>query len=511
MPTASAPPHPTIASLLRRGDLALRFLETADAARLSHEVRWVHSSDLADPTPFLSEGLVLLTTGRQFEGVDDDAYARYVGRLADRGVVGIGFGTEVVREGVPAPLIEACRAAAMPLFEVPYRTPFIAVARANAEEVAATSYARRTWALSAQGAIALAALRPDGLGATVSELARQLGAWVGLFDAAGELSRQHPAGGLDAGTATALRAEIGAVLRRGARAGSALRIGDTPFTLQTLGRGGHLRGVIAIGAGDLDREGRGVVTAVIAMAGLALEQHGDLARARGALRAGLVQSLQGEDSAAARRIARDVWGPMPEAPLAIAVTDAGAAWSDGVAEYLEVRADERRGALFFGRSEDGLVIVTPASRTGVLEDVAERFGCRIGVASPATYDTFTRTMDQARVARDRGDDGVTRFADVARAGILTALDTVDARALAAAALHPLVEFDRDRAAALRETVKAWLDADCSHEATARALGVHRHTVRARLATAEKVLGRDLTSFAVRAELWAAFQALDPDA
>ena len=60
-------------------------------------------------------------------------------------------------------------------------------------------------------------------------------------------------------------------------------------------------------------------------------------------------------------------------------------------------------------------------------------------------------------------------------------------------------------------MKAWLDADCSHEATARALGVHRHTVRARLATAEKVLGRDLTSFAVRAELWAAFQALDPDA
>ena len=56
----------------------------------------------------------------------------------------------------------------MPLFEVPYRTPFIAVARANAEAIAAQAYARRSWALAAQRAIALAALRPDGLGATVA-------------------------------------------------------------------------------------------------------------------------------------------------------------------------------------------------------------------------------------------------------------------------------------------------------------------------------------------------------
>ena len=31
---------------------------------------------------------MLLTTGRQFDGVTDDAYAPYVARLADRGVAG---------------------------------------------------------------------------------------------------------------------------------------------------------------------------------------------------------------------------------------------------------------------------------------------------------------------------------------------------------------------------------------------------------------------------------------
>ena len=136
-----------------------------------------------------------------------------------------------------------------------------------------------------------------------------------MFDAAGELSREHPAGGLDADDRRgAARARWAGCSRRGARAGSSLRIGGTPFSLQTLGRGGHLRGVIAIAAGDLDQEGRGVVTAVIAMAGLALEQQQGLSRARGALRAGLVQTLLADDPALARRIARELWGPLPAAP-----------------------------------------------------------------------------------------------------------------------------------------------------------------------------------------------------
>src|SRR6478609_6578889 len=355
----------TLRALLRRHELHLTLQgEESDLSpgALDQAVRWVHSSDLADPTPFLSEGLALLTTGRQFleAGDEPEVFHAYVHRLSARGVVALGFGTEVVRDGIPPALAAACRDERMPLFEVPYRTPFIAVARANAEAIAAQSYARRSWALAAQRAIALAALRPDGLGATLAELARQLDTWVGMYDAAGELVREHPVGGLDAEAVASLHSEVDTVLRRGARAGSALRLGDTPFTLQTLGRGGHLRGVIAMAVGDLDQEGRGVVTAVIAMAGLALEQQQGLNRARGELRAGLVQSLLTGKPGLARRIARDLWGPLPPAPLVVALTEPSAARSEAIAELLELRVDERRGTLFFGRIDDGLVIVVHA-------------------------------------------------------------------------------------------------------------------------------------------------------
>jgi purine catabolism regulator len=502
---------PTLRALLTRGDLRLVLSDEdhLEPATLDRAVRWVHSSDLVDPTPFLSEGLVLLTTGTQFQDAADEpgAYRSYVQRLAARGVVGLGFGTEVVRDGIPPALVDACRDERMPLFEVPYRTPFIAVARANAEAIAAQAYARRSWALAAQRAIALAALRPDGLGATVAELAKQLDTWVGMFDAAGELVREHPADGLDPATAEDLHHEVAGVLNRGARAGSSLRIGTTPFSLQTLGRGGHLRGVIAIAAGDLDQEGRGVVTAVIAMAGLALEQQQGLSRARGALRAGLVQTLLADDPALARRIARELWGPLPVAPIEVAVTDAAASRVDAIAELLELRVDEKRGSLFFGRGDDGLVLVVPAGERGAVEEVAERFGVRIGVSDPAGYDGFAAAAAQARVARDRGGAGVTPFGAVARSGVLSALSG-EARTLARAELAPLTDHDAAEGTQLVQTLQAWLDNDCSHEASARALGVHRHTVRTRLALIERVLGSDLSSFATRAELWAALRALD---
>ena len=79
---------PTLRALLTRADLRLTLADGGDleSGALDRAVRWVHSSDLADPTPFLSEGLVLLTTGTQFEDDPDGAgsYRAYVRRLSAR-------------------------------------------------------------------------------------------------------------------------------------------------------------------------------------------------------------------------------------------------------------------------------------------------------------------------------------------------------------------------------------------------------------------------------------------
>jgi len=508
-------PQPTLRALLARRELTLRLASREDELEpeaLDEPLRWVHSSDLIDPTPFLADELLLLTTGTQFVGVEEDAdrYREYVARLRARGVRGLGFGTEVVREGIPVGLADACRDARMPLFEVPYRTPFIALARANAEAIAAQGYARRTWALSAQRAISLAALRPDGLAATVAELARQLGAWVGLFDAAGTLTQSSAAEAPDAPDSdalAALTAEAGTVLRRGARAASTLEIAGQRVTLQTLGRGGHLRGLLAIVGAELDLEGRSVVTSVIAMAGLALEQNVGLDRARTALRTGLLHALLSNDPTLARRVSRELWGALPTAPVVVAVAAVAPARADAAADWLELRVAERRGALFYARSSEGLVIVLPASDNETLEQLAALFDAAVGASDPTDYPAFYRAHTQAVAAVRRAASGtVMLFADTTGGGVLAALDTLQARALADRRLAPLREYDAEHGAALTATVRRWLEHDARIDEAAQALGVHRHTVRARIAQAQRLLGVDLTSFPARAELWAALVA-----
>ncbi len=88
-------------------------------------VRWVHSTELLDPTPWLRGGELLLTTGLQLAGAKSQR--EFLARLADAEIAGLGFGTGFVHKRVPAALLGAARKRGLPLFEVPYELPFIAV------------------------------------------------------------------------------------------------------------------------------------------------------------------------------------------------------------------------------------------------------------------------------------------------------------------------------------------------------------------------------------------------
>lgn len=498
MAAAPAPAQPTLRALLRRRDLGLRLVSPADDlpdGALDHPLRWVHSSDLADPTPFLAEDLVLLTTGTQFD--DPAAIDAYVGRLADRGVRGLGFGTDVHRHGVPDELVAACAARGIPLFEVPYRIPFIAVARAHSEAIAAQAYARRSWALDAQRGLALAALRPRGLDAILAELGRRLDVWTGMFDAAGALVHTHPRDGLAAPARAELADHVADVLARGLETGQSLTVGDRTFMLFTVGRGGRLRGVIALATDSLDAEARTVVTSVIAMAGLTLEQGDQATRSRRRLHGQLLQALLADDPTLVRR----VLGALPTAPVVVGVAvDAPA---DALHEWWERRRAEQGTAVFVAESGDGVTMCVAAADEHVLDEVAERFGIRLGVSEPEAYDAFSRAHAQALTALRRpGPPGAVRYADAVDTSILGALATDEARLVAESRLAPLRDHDAATGAHLEETLRSWLTHDARAEQAASALGIHRHTLRSRVAHAAALLNLDLSSFPARAELWA---------
>lgn len=77
------------------------------------------------------------------------------------------------------------------------------------------------------------------------------------------------------------------------------------------------------------------------------------------------------------------------------------------------------------------------------------------------------------------------------------------RAFADALLAPLRAVDRTGTAELVESLRTWLAHHGQWEPAAARLGVHRHTLRKRIRRAADLLGRDLDSPGVRAELWLA--------
>jgi purine catabolism regulator len=104
-------------------ELGLKLLSGEESAR--GQVRWVHSTELVDPTPWLRGGELLLTTGLQLQGAK--AQRELIVRLSEHEIGGLGFGTGFAHKRLPAALADEARKRSFPLFEVPYELPFIAI------------------------------------------------------------------------------------------------------------------------------------------------------------------------------------------------------------------------------------------------------------------------------------------------------------------------------------------------------------------------------------------------
>jgi Purine catabolism regulatory protein-like family/PucR C-terminal helix-turn-helix domain/GGDEF-like domain len=111
----------TVESLI--AELGLELVSGQDSAKA--HVRWVHSTELVDPTPWLKGGELLLTTGIQLGR--PKVQHELIERLVEHEIAGLGFGTGFVHKRLPAALVNAARKRDFPVFEVPYELPFIAI------------------------------------------------------------------------------------------------------------------------------------------------------------------------------------------------------------------------------------------------------------------------------------------------------------------------------------------------------------------------------------------------
>ncbi|MET9394272.1 PucR family transcriptional regulator [Streptomyces sp. NPDC006624] len=491
MPDPAVPPTPPVAlpALLAREDLALRHIAGPSAPGVV--VHWVHTSEMADPYPYLLGGELLLTAGVHVpEGAGPDYFDGYVSRIVAAGGAALGFGLAPVHDTVPQALAAACDRHGLPLLEVPPRTTFSGVARAVWQLMAQARLSELRRVTEAQQSLASAASRPDPVPSVLRRLAQRLGGWAALYGPEG--TEIAGAGREPEDEARQALARLAEVVRPGEGPGERA----APASATDSAAGLHLA---AWGLGA----GQGFVLAV-ATPRRAPGDHTVASVAAVLLTLLTGEQLSGTGTARSSALVRLLLGARPEevAPLL----------GDGPWVVVHARPDTDGAPGPVAASAVGAALgsalADPAGETVRVLVPAGRApdplpGWTLGVSAPAGPEDWAAADTQAARALARAR--ATRAPLVrhsARPALADLVPPGEAAAHARTLLAPVTDHP-----ALTETLRTWLSLHGSWDRTAVALSVHRNTVRQRVARCAALLGADLDDPDVRMELWFALRRL----
>jgi purine catabolism regulator len=483
-------------------------------------VRWVHSSELEDPTAWLKGGELILTTGM---GIGDTAAKQraYVRRLAGTGVAGLGFGLGFGHDKTPRPMTTEAEKHDFPLFEVPYPVPFIAITEAVFTRLAAEQYEGLQRAVDAEHVLTRAVLEGNGMDGIGRSLADVVHGWALLLDL-------HGIALVSTGEEADLRRERVWDAIRSARpeASAAFSLtmldqGDHVW-VQPVGAQGRVEAFLAVGTPEqptqLDRIVAGHALSLFAI---------ELAKSRAVAEA--ERRLQGDffdelvrgtlpPGEAVRGLGR--FGFVRDAAVAVTSIEPADVGPDPARLALAAtdECSRRDGGFLVSPTASGVNLLLPVTAGEDRADLIKALGHRVdaelrgGSGSAAVPVEAGRSLREARYALQ-----VCRLEGWAHAGfeqlgtyrLLLSMTEPDAlRAFADALLAPLDAYDVDQHGELLRSLQAFLQHNARWETAAAELHVHRHTLRYRMRKVEELTGRDLSGSFDRMEFWLALRARD---
>jgi len=523
-------------------DLDVRVL--AGEGGLDLPVRWVHISELIDPTPWLSGGELLLTTGMQLDGAE--CQRDFIARLSDHHLAGLGFGTGFRHKQVPEPLLELAAARDFPVLEIPYELPFIAVTEAAFTRLVNEQYAVLRRALAAQERLERIVLSERGLESLAAALATLIGAAVVVFDARGEALVQRAfRRPIESEALLVLQSQIrDRARRRDARAfmpsvdeggrGLALPVASDGAPLQ--GAHGAARApeawLVALKdtgpLSDFDRLTLHQAVTIVALELLRGRVAGDTERRlAGDVLASIVSGELGGAELARRlepfglagRVAMIVLerpnnGRGSSTPAEDALSTA---LRDEAAPALVASAGSLTCALVSGMDEDELFALAGRVAAQLPQELGE--AVRVGIGRSVPGRDARRSFHEARCALEAVALGVSQTAgngsapqlvasykDLGSFQLLLSLQDDEALKLFCdSILGPIERSEGHYGGELMRSLEAFIEENGQWERAARRLYCHRHTLRYRIRRVEELTGRNLGSARDRIEFWLALR------
>jgi purine catabolism regulator len=502
-------------------ELGLKLAAGAKQAA-EREIRWVHISELDDPTPWLSGGELLLTTGIKLDTADRQR--ALVGLLAGSGVAGLGFGTGFDHAKLPKALVAAAADAELPLFEVPYEMPFIAITEAAGNRLVNEQYDVLSRGIAVNERLERLVLEGGGLDEIAREIAAAVEGSSVVLDALGEPlatgGRQLPG---------EVVKRVGAeVQTRGPAAapfvppGQSLRGRALVHPVSPRGGAAEAWVLVVRRSGELGDFERLCVQQAALVVALELMRE-RVARETERRLSGevLAAALSGRLASGDLRDRLSPFGVGDEvAVLVFELRDPGAAQAT-LEQHFGV---QRRPALVAthpaGRREL-LCAVIDGSQADPIEVAAEarpvlaaaHGPTRAAASRTVSADRVRHSFHEARCALEATAFANGTAPDVAShldLGAFTLLLSVqDGEALRLycdSVLGPIEKSDERYAGELLRSLEAYIDRNGHWEKAAADCYCHRHTLRYRIKRIEELTGRDLGRANDRVELWLALRA-----
>ncbi|MCT9624645.1 PucR family transcriptional regulator ligand-binding domain-containing protein [Pseudarthrobacter sp. SL88] len=463
----------SLAALLGVNSLKLSKAGVAETT-WHQDINWVAVTELEDPQRFLNGGELILTTGLRLKSAPEQR--RFVRQVQRAGAVGIGFGVGLSHDAVPPALLAEANRWGLPVVEVPYETPFIAITKLVADAQSADHYSKLERLIAGHQILARALLTGGGL----AELLKQLGSMLRTDIALTQFTAQL----YNSSTATpAADSWSSFPIPTGRRDACTLWVRQ-PF--EDTGIVGYAQNLISVELNNMVKQRQ----AQRALCGQVLEDviHGAL-----------------ETSEAQRRLAGVGINSTRKNVVLLAVSPAHhkALGSTSVPRALE-------GAVAAVVGKDLVVVINddggaaPALARQLSDHLAEAgIHATIGIGGAYTKPNGLRwSYFEARDAAGHGLP-VNEPERLSLTSLLLASEDVPLADMAHESLNPLRAFDAAHGAELMTTLESYLTNNGSVAAVAEQLTLHRNTVRYRLAQITELTGYDPSVTPDRVQLWLA--------
>lgn len=487
----------TVAELLAEPQLGLTLLAGADG--LANRITWAHTSDLPRLWEWVTGGELMMTNGLSIPE-DAPGQVALAEALMDSGASALAIGEKMHAPELLPEFLEACDRLPLPLINVPYPLPFIAIARSVAESSLLEESRRLRQTARVYDLLRTAGAAEDHWQSLVLRLATELDSDLFVVDRRC-LHPWHPEG--------------------------------QPLPVFLVDEWAPLSGKVALAGKNFQWHrvrGRHVLTMDIPTHANALlvvlpngEPHPDAvvllhaATVLGLQLSRTVLSLEGQHRLAGEFLLQAIDGRLGTAEMESRLAAFHVPAQDFVIASISADDGDRLAKVHIALWRHGVlaaslvrnnrlhVVVSAAVPDDVLVHCAGP-DATIGISAPSSVAGIQRAFQESLWALGSAQGnrvGLARYAQGPSWLGLTSFE--EGTALVRRLLGPIFDYEQSQNGDLIVTLRTFLDSQRSWQKTAAALFAHRQTIIYRIRKISELTGLDMSETSTVAQLWFALQ------